>query len=75
MGLSAGGLVWRALAQDDANQARGMITPATQVAIDQGLAFLAGQQVGDGSYGNGQQSGSVAITALLINTFTYSAKR
>jgi hypothetical protein len=64
MGLSAGGLLWRAMAQEDVNQARGMITPATQEAINQGLAFLAGQQAADGSYGNLGQSGSIAITAL-----------
>src|SRR5580693_7996258 len=64
MGASAGGLLWQAKAQEDVNQARGMITPATQDAINQGLTFLAGQQAGDGSYGNGPQSGSIAITSL-----------
>jgi hypothetical protein len=64
MGASAGGLLWQAMAQEDVNQARGMITPATQEAINQGLTFLAGQQAADGSYGNGPQTGSIAITAL-----------
>ena len=33
LGLSAGGLVWQALAQDEANQARGMITQPAQSRI------------------------------------------
>jgi prenyltransferase beta subunit len=64
LALSVGGLLWQAVAQDDVNQARGMITPATQEAIDGGLAFLASQQHGDGSFGNGAHRGNVAITAL-----------
>ncbi len=64
LGLSAGGLVWRGLAQEDANQARGMITPATQEAIDAGLAYLSNQQAQDGSFGTGPHAGNVAITAL-----------
>jgi hypothetical protein len=64
LGLSAGGLVWRALAQDDTNQARGMITAPTQEAIDTGLAYLASVQAQDGAFGTGQWHGNVAITAL-----------
>jgi hypothetical protein len=64
MGLSAGGFLWRALAQDDVNQARGMITPQTQEAIDAGLAYLSNQQHQDGSFGTGPHTGNVAITAL-----------
>jgi hypothetical protein len=56
--------VWRATAQEDVNQARGMINAATQTAIDDGLAFLARSQNPDGSFGNGQHSGNVAITSL-----------
>ena len=72
MGASAGGLLWQAMAQEDVNQARGMITPATQDAINQGLTFLAGQQAADGSYGNGPQTGSIAIT--IIPTMPPAAK-
>ncbi len=64
LGLSAGGLVWQALAQEDANQARGMITPQCQEAIDAGLAYLAREQGQDGALGTGQHRGNVAITAL-----------
>ena len=64
LGLSAGSLLWRVMAQDEGNQARGMINPATQEAIDQGLAFLASAQAADGSFGTGQWRGNVAITAL-----------
>jgi hypothetical protein len=64
LGLASGGLLWRAFAQEDGNQARGMITPATQEAIDAGLAFLAGQQAADGSFGSGPHQGNIAITAL-----------
>lgn len=52
-------------AQDnDANLIRGMITPATQEAIDAGLAYLERNQHGDGSWGTTVQRGNVAITAL-----------
>ncbi len=65
LGLGSGGLVLHALAQDNPeNLARGMITPATQEAIDAGLAYLEGQQHPDGSFGTNQQRGNVAITSL-----------
>ena len=64
LGLSAGSLIWRAVAQDEGSQARGMINQPTQEAIDRGLAFLASAQAPDGSYGTGQWRGNVAITAL-----------
>src|SRR5438046_10583991 len=43
---------------------RGMITPAAQDAIDNGLAFLARQQNDDGSFGGGGNRGNIAYTSL-----------
>ena len=64
-GLGGGGLVLSALAEDSTdNLARGMITPATQEAIDAGLAGLERAQHADGSFGTGQQVGNVAITSI-----------
>ena len=40
------------------------ITPETQRAIDEGLAYLAQHQNADGSYGTGAYRGNVAITSL-----------
>src|SRR5207249_3479704 len=48
----------------DGSAAKGMITPAAQQAIDQGLSYLAGHQHGDGSFGSVQYAGNVAITSL-----------
>jgi len=48
----------------DGSLAKGMITPAAQDAIDSGLAYLAGHQNSDGSFGTGQHRGNVAITSL-----------
>ncbi len=62
MGVAAGGLFWRAQAQE--NVARNLMTPAAQEAIDAGLAFLAQRQNVDGSFGTGQHAGNVAITSL-----------
>lgn len=62
VGASAGGMLWRGYAQD--NAARAMITPAAEEAIDKGLAYLANNQNGDGSFGTGQHAGNVAITSL-----------
>ncbi|MCS7046550.1 MAG: terpene cyclase/mutase family protein, partial [Gemmataceae bacterium] len=45
-------------------QVQGMITPATQEAIDAGLAYLARQQHNDGSFGTNNNVGNVAITSL-----------
>ncbi|MBI3821354.1 MAG: terpene cyclase/mutase family protein [Planctomycetes bacterium] len=63
LGLSAGGMLWRASGQD-AGQAAGMINANTQGAIDRSLAWLAGQQHQDGSFGTGQMTGNVAVSAL-----------
>ena len=41
-----------------------MITPDTQRAIDNGLAYLARHQQSDGSYGAPNYQGNVAITSL-----------
>ncbi len=48
----------------DGSASKGMITAAAKTAIDQGLAFLAGNQHGDGSYGTLHHKGNVAITSL-----------
>jgi prenyltransferase beta subunit len=50
--------------QPDGSASRGMITPATQLAIDQGLSYLAQHQHPDGSFGAAQYHGNVAITSL-----------
>ena len=64
VGLSAGGVLWRAMGQD-ANQAAGMINRNTQLAIDESLRWLATtQQHADGSFGTGQYNGNVAVTSL-----------
>jgi prenyltransferase beta subunit len=48
----------------DSNNAKSMITAATQRAIDEGLAYLAKHQHRDGSFGSMQYHGNVAITSL-----------
>lgn len=49
----------------DGSAAKGMITPAAQQAIDDGLAYLArNQQRDEGSFGTGQYRSNVAITSL-----------
>ena len=48
----------------DGGQAKDMIDANTQKAIDIGLAYLAGNQGPDGSFGTGQQRGNVAITSI-----------
>jgi hypothetical protein len=63
--LGSGGLLLRGLAQDvQDNPSRGMITPATQDAIDAGLAALERNQHEDGSFGTNQHRGNVAITSI-----------
>ena len=56
------------LAQDhmaDPTLAKGMITPAAEQAIKEGLAYLARNQHQDGSWGSGPQFyGNVAVTSL-----------
>lgn len=50
----------------DGSASRGMITTETQEAIDRGLRYLASEQRrnGDGSFGERQYRGNVAITSL-----------
>jgi hypothetical protein len=48
----------------DLSMVKGMITPAAQKAIDQGLSYLADRQHADGSFGERQYKGNVAITSL-----------
>lgn len=64
--MSAGGLAWRTFAQEgrDAALARDMITPATQDAIDRGLAYLQNNQVGNGSWGTNDYVGNTGVTGL-----------
>jgi hypothetical protein len=50
-------------AQDDV-LVRGMITPAAQDSIDNGLAYLARQQNEDGSFGAGHNRGNIAYTSI-----------
>jgi hypothetical protein len=48
----------------DGTAAKDMITPAAQLAIDQGLGYLLRHQHADGSFGSAQLAGNVAITSL-----------
>ena len=67
LGLAGGAGVLRGEDRErlpDGSAARNMITPAAQRAIDQGLAFLAGAQHPDGSFGDRQYHGNVGITSL-----------
>jgi hypothetical protein len=66
-GLAGGTSALLALTKDnlpDGSASKGMITPATDRAIDQGLAYLAANQNADGSFGTGFHKGNVAITSL-----------
>src|SRR5262245_10175790 len=53
----------------DGSAAKGMITPAAQRAIDQGLAYLASHQRHDHSFGTNQYAGNVAVTSLAALAF------
>ena len=48
----------------DGSQSKDMITPAAQAAINGGLAYLAANQAGDGSYGSQMYQGNIAVTSL-----------
>lgn len=41
-----------------------LVTPATERAVERGLAYLASQQRQNGSFGSGRYRGNVAVTAL-----------
>lgn len=49
---------------DERKPAADLITPDTQRAIDRGLGFLARSQAADGSFGDYNFQGNVAVTAL-----------
>ena len=49
-----------------------MMTPRTDVAIKTGLSWLAHNQNGDGSYGNGSYRGNIAVTSLAGLAFMAS---
>src|SRR5689334_7505717 len=74
LGLSAGGLLWRAIAQDG-NQAANMIDRNTQNAIDRSLAWLAAQQRADGSFGTNAYQGNVAVTSVAGLAFMASGSQ
>jgi prenyltransferase beta subunit len=66
-------LVQRALAQpaplDPERTAALMITPPAQAAIDRGLAWLAGRQNDDGSFGGSGYSRNIAVVSLAGMAF------
>jgi hypothetical protein len=66
--LAGGGRLLQGDTRDalpDGSAAKGMITPAAQKAIDQGLEYLIrSQAANDGSLGTGQYRGNVGITSL-----------
>src|SRR3954451_378444 len=49
-----------------------MMTPQTDRAIHQGLAWLAKQQNGDGSFGSGTYRGNIAVTSVAGLAFMAS---
>jgi prenyltransferase beta subunit len=51
---------------------RELMTPETDQAIEQGLAWLAKQQTADGSYGSGAYRGNIAVTSLAGLAFMAS---
>ena len=49
-----------------------LVTPATDAAIEKGLAWLSTQQNADGSFGSGAYRGNVAVTSLAAISFMAS---
>ena len=70
LGLTVGSR-FPALSQQavDGSQSKDMITPATQVAINDGLRFLSNSQQQDGSFGSYSYAGNIAITSLAALAF------
>ena len=69
MTLGGGFLASLAMSQNNGARpgamAQGTITPETETAINQGLAYLANRQLADGSFGsNRRYRGNVAVTSL-----------
>jgi len=52
--------------------AREMLTPETERAIKNGLAWLAGTQNADGSFGSGNYRGNIAVTSVAGLAFMAS---
>lgn len=65
-------LAWPAWGQDAERSGTELLTPATLQAIERGLAFLAGRQQEDGSFGTSGYSRNVAIAALAGMAFMSS---
>ena len=53
----------------DGSQAKGMMTPQLDKAVEKGLEFLATRRRPDGSFGTGAYTGNVAITSLAALAF------
>ena len=53
----------------DGSDSQGLVTPDAQHAIDRGLAYLASTQARDGSFGERQYTGNVAVTSLAALAF------
>jgi hypothetical protein len=53
----------------DGSASKGMITPATDLAIDRGLAYLNARSNRDGYFGTAGYMGNVAVTSLAAMAF------
>ena len=53
----------------DGSASRGMITPATDLAIDRGLAYLNARSNREGYFGTAGYMGNVAVTSLAAMAF------
>jgi hypothetical protein len=71
-GLAAGTTGLLALTRDklpDGSASKGMITPAADRAIRDGLAYLASNQDANGSFGTNRYKGNVAVSSLAAMAF------
>jgi hypothetical protein len=59
----------------DGSASRGMITPATDQAIQRGLNYLFRYRQNDGSFGTGRYHGNVAVTSLAALAFMASGSQ